>query len=230
MRIIEECESTNAALDRTAAHGEALLALTQTAGRGQRGNTWEAAPRQNITMSIMLRPEALPVSRQFEVSEAVALGVVDLLDELGIDGAKVKWPNDIYVGDKKICGILIENSLSGKMIARSIAGIGLNVNQTEFLSGAPNPVSLSQLTGRGYDVCEVAARLAECVLNRFGRDNHAEYRRRLWRGEGQWAWQTATGEEFTAEIVEVMADGRLVLSGRTEAFSFKEVKPAGFAN
>lgn len=233
MRIIEECGSTNAALDREAAHGDALLALAQTAGRGQRGNTWESAPGQNITMSIMLRPEQLPVNRQFELSEAVALGVADLLDKTGIEGVKVKWPNDIYVGDRKICGILIENTLGGAMIVRSIAGVGLNVNQTEFVGSAPNPVSMKQLTGKDYDICELAEQLVGCVMARLecgAANNHADYRDRLWRGTGEWTWQTADGEAFTAAVVEVLADGRLLLTGRPEPFGFKEVKPMGFAN
>lgn len=233
MTIIEECTSTNALIDRAAAHGEALLARVQTSGRGQRGNTWEAEPYKNISMSIMLRPQCLPASRQFELSEAVALGVADLLDSLEISEVKVKWPNDVYVGDGKICGILIENSLSGTFIGRSIAGIGLNVNQTEFLSSAPNPLSLKQLTGLDYDVCELAERLVGCVLARLERradENHAEYRSRLWRGEGEWPWQTAEGESFVAHIEDVLPTGHLVLSGCGKPFAFKEVKPLGFAN
>lgn len=230
MTIIEECRSTNEAIDRMAAHGEALMARVQTAGRGQRGNAWESEPYKNITMSIMLRPEQLPASRQFELSEAVALGVADLLVGLGIDGVRVKWPNDVYAGDRKICGILIENVVNGNNIGRSIAGIGLNVNQTEFLSGAPNPVSLKQLTGRDYDVCELGEKLVRCVLRRVGQDNHSEYRRRLWRGEGKWQWETAEGDVFEAGIEDVLADGRLVLSGCNRRFAFKEVRPRGFAN
>ncbi len=135
-----------------APHGYVLMAREQTAGRGQRGNSWEAAPGMNVTMSVMLRPQGLPAAAQFAISEAVAMGVVDLLDSLGVDGARVKWPNDIYVGDRKVCGILIENSLCGTIVGRSVAGVGLNVNQREFVGGAPNPVSLRQLLGRDLDV------------------------------------------------------------------------------
>ena len=231
MRIINECTSTNASIDRESRHGEALLALTQTAGRGQRGNTWESEPHKNITMSVMLRPTDLPAIRQFEISQAVALAVVDLLERLMIKDVKVKWPNDVYVGDKKICGILIENSLNGAMISRSIVGIGLNVNQTKFLSDAPNPVSIKQLTGeKEYDIIELANELIDNVLKRLGKDNKAEYRQRLWRGKGEWAWQKADGLQFNAEIVEVLSDGRLVLSNQPNPFAFKEVKPLGFAN
>lgn len=225
LRLIDSCASTNSAIDRGAPHGFALMTRRQTAGRGQRGNSWEAEPGQNITLSLMLRPEELKASRQFEVSEAVALGVVDLLDGLGIDRVSVKWPNDIYVADMKICGILIENSLSGMNIASSVAGIGLNVNQREFRSDAPNPVSLWQLSGREHD-CEVLARrMIELILQRMGSKNHAEYRRRLWRGAGVWPWHTPDGRRFDAEIVDVLPSGHLVLTGCAEPFAFKEVAP-----
>lgn len=226
LTIIDECASTNSALPRDAAHGDALMALEQTCGRGQRGNSWEAEPRKNITLSLMLRPEGLPATRQFELSEAVALGVADLLDDLGIEGVSVKWPNDIYVGNKKICGILIENTVAGTLITRSIAGIGLNVNQTQFLSDAPNPVSLKQITGTDFDLQALAARMIERIMQRLAvGDNHADYRRRLWRGTGEWPWRTLAGEEFTAAIADVLPDGRLILSGHDIPFSFKTITP-----
>lgn len=226
VEIIEECLSTNAAISRDAPHGYSLMALRQTAGRGQRGNTWEAEPGRNITLSLMLRPHNLDVSRQFEVSEAVALGVLDLLRELGIDDVSVKWPNDIYVADRKICGILIENALNGHRISRSIAGIGLNVNQTEFLSDAPNPVSLRQLTGREYSLNELAETMVAKILARLDRrDNHADYLRNLWRREGEHLWQTPDGTRFRAAIESVDSDGHLRLAGHPAPFAFKQISP-----
>lgn len=226
LEVIEECASTNAAIRRDAPHGYALMALNQTAGRGQRGNTWEAEPGRNITLSLMLRPRDIEASRQFEVSEAVALGVADLLRGLGIEEVRVKWSNDIYVGNRKICGILIENALSGKMIERSIAGIGLNVNQAEFRSDAPNPVSLRQLTGREYDLEPLAEEMVRLILARLARGkNHADYRAALWRGRGVHPWQTPEGEKFDAAIEDVLPDGRLILSGRERPYAFKEVAP-----
>lgn len=226
VEIIDECASTNAAIRRDAPHGYALMALRQTAGRGQRGNTWEAEPGKNITLSLMLRPRDLDASRQFEVSEAVALGILNLLRELGIDGVSVKWPNDIYVNDRKICGILIENALSGRQIARSIAGIGLNVNQTEFRSDAPNPVSISQLTGREYPIIELAEAMVAKILARLDRgDNHTDYLDNLWRRSGEHLWQTPDGTRFHAAIEGVDSDGHLRLTGRPTPFAFKEVSP-----
>lgn len=226
LKIINSCASTNSEMQSDANHGDALMAIEQTAGRGQRGNSWEAEPGRNITLSLMLRPDNLPATRQFEVSEAVALGVADLLDGLGIDNVKVKWPNDIYVGNNKICGILIENTLAGTMIVRSIAGIGLNVNQTVFRSDAPNPISLKQITGHYYDIAALAAQMIDCILSRLGHDNHAQYRSRLWRGQGEWSWRTASGETFRAAISDVLSDGRLILSGRPTPYPFKSVFPA----
>ena len=223
LEILDSCPSTNSALSRTAPHGHALMALEQTAGRGQRGNSWEAEPGRNITLSLMLRPEGLPAVRQFEVSEAVALGVADTLDRLGIRDVSVKWPNDIYVGDRKICGILIENTLSGALIERSVAGIGLNVNQTEFRSDAPNPVSVRQITGVEFELEPLARQMVGNILERLGRENHADYRRRLWRGAGVWPWRTPDGQRFEAEVSDVLPTGHLVLG--QSVYAFKEVFP-----
>ena len=226
VEIIDRCESTNAAIDRQAPHGYALMALEQTAGRGQRGNSWEAEPGRNITLSLMVRPEAIPVADQFRVSEAASLGILDLLCGLGLQDVSVKWPNDIYVGDRKICGILIENSLSGNFLARSIIGIGLNVNQTRFLSDAPNPVSIAQLTGRTYALQPLAEQMVSNILSRLdAADNHADYLRNLWRREGEHPWQTPDGQRFSASIVDVLPSGHLQLSNRPTPYAFKEVAP-----
>ncbi len=224
LTLIDSCASTNSAIDRNAPHGFALMAREQTAGRGQRGNSWEAEAGKNITLSLILRPVELPAARQFELSEAVALAVADTVESLGIDRVSVKWPNDIYVGDRKIAGILIENALGGTYISRSIVGIGLNINQHEFHSDAPNPVSALQLTGREYDIEEVAGQMIQRILDRLNRDNHAEYRRRLWRGTGIWPWRTAEGETFSAAIESVDPDGHLRLTGHPP-FAFKQIHP-----
>ncbi|MDE5927427.1 MAG: biotin--[acetyl-CoA-carboxylase] ligase, partial [Duncaniella sp.] len=128
-----------------APHGTVVMAREQTAGRGQRGNSWEAEPGCNITLSLLLRPEGLHPARQFVISQAVSLAIADLVSHFVAAPVSIKWPNDIYVDDRKICGILIENTITGTSIDRTIVGIGLNVNQTEFRSDAPNPVSMRQL-------------------------------------------------------------------------------------
>lgn len=222
---IDSCASTSTELDRSAPHGTALMAREQTAGRGQRGNSWEAEAGKNITLSLMLRPADFPAARQFEISEAVALGVADTVESCGVGAVAVKWPNDIYVGDRKIAGILIENALCGTNIARSIAGIGLNVNQIEFRSAAPNPVSLRQLTGREYPLEELALKMATNILERLGKNNHDEFRRRLWRGRGEWPWRTPDGRTFRACIENISPSGAIKLSGQSKEFLFKEVFP-----
>ena len=118
-----------------------LSALEQTAGRGQRGNTWTSTPGENLMFSIVLKDPKISARDQFVLNEIASLAVVDFLSMHGIS-ARIKWPNDIYVGLKKICGILIENSLQGSAISSSIIGIGLNINQRNFNVNLPNPTSM----------------------------------------------------------------------------------------
>lgn len=218
-------------------HGLMVAARTQTAGRGQRGNSWEAEPGMNITASIALVPHTIAARDQFYITEIVALAIVGLLDPLLPDGmeAEIKWPNDIYVGDRKICGVLIENTLTGTRIGSSIAGIGININQRRFLSDAPNPISLVGLTGREYSVDDLTRRLGEGILDLFSRyDNpdsyarlHALYLSRLWRREGYHPYiDAATGSRFEGQLTAVAPDGMLTLTdtlGHSRRYAFKEV-------
>ena len=118
-----------------------LSALEQTGGRGQRENKWHSAPNQNLTFSIILKNPPIKSADQFCISEITAVTLVRFLSDYGIE-ADIKWPNDIYVSGKKICGILIENSLKGQTIDWTIIGIGLNVNQFNFPVNLPNPTSM----------------------------------------------------------------------------------------
>ena len=123
-----------------------LSAVSQTAGRGQKGNTWHAAPGENLTFSIVLKfgengyPE-LRADESFTISEITALSIAQLLEKYDMD-AMVKWPNDIYIDNRKICGVLIENTLSSNGVKSSIIGIGLNINQRNFDVNLPNPTSM----------------------------------------------------------------------------------------
>ncbi len=237
---LENVDSTNsyvAANSDTLSHGDAVMALSQSAGRGQRGNSWESACGKNVTMSLLLRPSGVAPAEQFVISEAVALGVVSALREvIGDDcGACVKWPNDIYVGQQKICGILIENVITGSEISRSIVGVGLNVNQQRFVSDAPNPVSMWQLTGREYDIAAVAETLRRSVMRLYDRyvasghydELHELYMGALWRRSGYYAYRDmATGEVMQAEIADVASSGMLMLrldNGDVRSYAFKEV-------
>ncbi len=133
-----------------------IAARCQTAGRGQGDHKWHSLPGENLTFSVVLKfggqgLAPLAARDALVITETVTLALRLYLEGRGIK-ARIKWPNDIYTGDRKICGILIENILHGAEVASSIIGIGLNLNQKDFPSDLPNPVSMSQLTGEQYDI------------------------------------------------------------------------------
>ena len=147
-----------------------FCAESQTQGIGQRGNHWESQPGQNLTFSIILKPQLLPAANQFRITQAISLAVVDhLRTEIPhLDASiAIKWPNDIYVGLSKICGILTSNRLLGNAISASIVGIGLNINQTEFSSWIPNPTSLKFLDGQTRPVHPILETLVSCIKSRM---------------------------------------------------------------
>lgn len=242
MRLIEleTVDSTNNYAKEHAAGLDSpvmIVAREQTAGRGQRGNSWESEPGANLTFSAFVRLPQIPARRQFALSEGVALAVADTLAAFGIE-VKVKWPNDIYVGDRKICGILIEHAIMGTGLTHSIIGAGINVNQRRFLSPAPNPVSMWQLLGRETPVEAVREEMMRRLEDCFGRMDdeegrmavHAEFLRRLWRSDGK-AYpfrDTATGEVFDARIEGIDPDGPLLLRLPADAtlrtYLFKQVE------
>lgn len=236
---LESCESTNTYLAGIACgltRDTVVTTREQTAGRGQRGNSWEASPGLNVTCSLlMMNRKGIKASGQFAISEAVSLGIVDTLRRfLGNihEEVKVKWPNDIYVGDRKICGILIEHSISNREINRSIIGIGINVNQREFVSDAPNPVSLFNLINREIPVDEVLRVAVDCIYRRIDgslEELHRDYNRELWRKDDNKYIDAMTGDKFHAVISEVMDDGTLCLiddEGVERRYLFKEVSVA----
>ena len=159
---LKEATSTNSVLHDWLANeplpeGSVVVAEDQTAGRGQVGNHWEAEPGQNLTFSLVIYPTCLQAKEQFLISQIAALSVKQTL-EAYVQPIRVKWPNDVYWQDRKICGMLIENDLLGCTIATSILGIGININQAQFVSDAPNPVSLHQITGQRFYKEELLAR------------------------------------------------------------------------
>ena len=144
-----------------AQHGQVVFAHEQWAGKGQRGRQWISEKGQNMAVSILLQPISLPINRQFELSAAIALAVRQTLATYIPDELTIKWPNDLYWQDRKAGGILIENLLgsheqSGSRWNWAIAGIGININQTEFPSDLPNPVSLKQITGKEWEPIQMA--------------------------------------------------------------------------
>jgi BirA family transcriptional regulator, biotin operon repressor / biotin---[acetyl-CoA-carboxylase] ligase len=170
-KILDTVDSTNNyAMAKVRAgmakHGMAIFAREQTAGKGQRGKSWYTQPGQNIALSLILNTKILRTDQQFYLSMLVALGVNDFIKEYAGDEAAIKWPNDLYWRDRKAGGILIETVFKGTEWKWAVAGIGININQAHFDKLLPNPVSLSQITGKTYDVIALAKTLHDFVMKR----------------------------------------------------------------
>ena len=236
---VSQTASTNTYLSRLAATlpgGTVIYTPSQTAGRGQKGNSWESEDGKNLTFSMLLKRPPVKARDQFYLSEAAALAVVEALTAEVGDGFAVKWPNDVYWQDKKICGMLLENSLDSSDIATCIVGIGLNVNQERFLSDAPNPVSLINITGREHDleallkrVCSRIEQLVDSLDDDNARaDLHQRYMAALYRNDGQlYPWEDAAGHRLMASVSGIAPDGTLTLQhedGTRHDYLFKEVK------
>ncbi len=204
-----------------------VVADYQTAGRGCGTNTWESERGKNLLFSLLIHPTDIYANEQFRITEAVSVALCQTLQSYLTQRVEIKWPNDIYVGDRKICGILIENRLHGSMIKNCIIGIGLNVNQREFKSDAPNPVSLYQLTGKETDL-EV---LFKAFLAAFDEAFNSKttcfaYRERLYRRLKYGTYATKTSC-FEARLMDVLPDGRLLLedkNGLERLYAFKEIQ------
>ena len=213
-----------------------VTAEFQTAGRGAGTNTWESERSQNLLFSLIAYPQRLQANQMFALSEVTALAIRDALNsQLSILNYQffIKWPNDIYYNDKKIVGMLIENDLRGKMIHRSIIGVGVNINQTCFLSDAPNPISLAQILGKEVERDQVQ----ENILQQFNhyysmmeREQFSElhncYMQHLYRRNALHTYADATGT-FQAQIIDVEPTGHLILkcqNGEQRRYDFKEVR------
>ena len=165
---LDSTDSTNNELRRRLSQSGNLSIIAagmQSAGRGQGEHTWHSAPGQNLTFSILLRHRLLKASDALAVTSIMTLGICDYLRAKGIK-PWIKWPNDIWVGKKKICGILVENTIHAGTIEFSIVGVGLDLNQTDWPSELPNPVSLKDLTGMEYDTHEELRQLSEALAQR----------------------------------------------------------------
>jgi BirA family biotin operon repressor/biotin-[acetyl-CoA-carboxylase] ligase len=225
--------------DRPGAAVEEFTVVTtdrQTAGRGQRGTAWEAEPGKNLTFSFVCYPRFIDAPHAFVLSELLALAIKETLDDYA-DGFSIKWANDIYHRQDKICGTLIENVLEGTRVARSICGIGLNINQELFLSDAPNPISLRQITGDTHEPAHIMAdvmarfeagyaRLQTEGLAAEAPQVASRYAAALFRRDGFHPFADANGT-FRARIREVKPDGCLVLedeTGTLRSYYFKEVR------
>ena len=232
---IKRTNSTNTLLRELVATGnppEYIYAGYQTAGRGQTGNGWESEEGKNLLCSILL-----PTWKNlFELNIIVSVAVQRLLGE----AFTIKWPNDIYWQDKKVAGILIENAIIGNEVRYSIAGIGLNVNQTAWHSDAPNPVSLAQITGHEYELDDLMQQLFAEVQKALTEDLWAYYKAHLYRKDGFWPFverevsiaptmnaNVHADCQFMAQIEDVLPTGEIVLrdkNNQQRIYHFKQIR------
>ena len=214
-------------------HGDIVWAEHQTAGRGQRGHKWLSPEGENLTFTMVVEPHFLPVAEQFLLCEAMSVALTDTFAAYGIE-TRIKWTNDIYAGDRKLEGVLIEHSYSGATLSRSLLGIGINVNQTDFDPSLPNPVSMAQLTGRRYDRREVLETFERCMLVRYEQLERGErealqrdYRDHMY-GLGQRRPFRRPDGSLTHGIIEgVRTSGELMLrhdDGSLGEYLFKEIE------
>ena len=227
---LESVHSTNTwALERLPEipSGTLIAAREQTAGRGQRGNTWFTEPGKNLTFSLVLKPEGLKAGDAHLLNYLASVAVAEFLQGYGVSCC-IKWPNDIYVGRKKICGILVENSLSGGCVAASVIGIGININQTQFPQLA-NATSLSLVTGKEYvleECLEAFMAVFESWQYRLSSLSEAYTSRLFQKGvQARYIDYLRGNEEFTGTILGVSPDGRLIINDGTadRLYRFKEV-------
>jgi len=236
IQYLPSCQSTNdeaASLIAQSAPNEGLVVITdnQTAGRGQRGNQWEAKAGENLTFSLILSPSFLMATDQFWLNMAISLGIYDTLQPLIGQSLRIKWPNDIYVGDQKLGGILIENTLHGYSIAWSVVGVGLNVNQTEFGYAIATSLQCQAPLPNTYDLPGLLSRLCETLEQRYlqllsGQRNtlKTNYLQILYRYQEEHTFESG-GQYFRGTICGIDPTGRLAISvdGNVRHFGFKEV-------
>src|SRR5450759_749718 len=211
--------------------GTIIYTNYQLAGRGQMGNKWESEDSKNLLISIVLFPSMINLSDQFVLSMAISLGICDFLKRY-IPVCRIKWPNDIYVNNDKIAGLLIENSIMGDHIENTIADIGLNINQDKFLSNAPNPVSLRMITGKEYDLNTCLYQLADDLDKRYKQliagtliQIKKEYTSNLYR-LNEWCNYRDKNGFYLGRIKSISEYGNLMIeseSGIINEYSFKEV-------
>ena len=234
VHFAKETDSTNEWCKRMSKenveHGTLAVAEFQSAGKGRLGRKWTAPEGSSVMMSILLKPEFEPQYASM-LTLVMGLSVAQAVCELGVE-VSIKWPNDIYWKDKKICGMLIENDLSGHNLYCSIIGIGINLNQAVFRGDAPNPVSLFQIIGKEGDREEVLHRFLSIfyryylsLLQEEYEDIRIRYQSALYRREGYHAYRDEAGE-FEACIHDIESTGHLLLAlrdGSIRRYAFKEV-------
>lgn len=243
MKYLIETDSTNNLLKAKylgEADGFTLYTGYQSAGRGQAGNGWESERDKNLLFTTLIQHPEVPVERAFDLNVRISVALWRTVAPLVPEPEKlcIKWPNDLYYGDKKLAGILVETGLSSRGIDWAIAGVGLNLNQTEWVGNAPNPISLHLITGQEYDLHEVMRAFMEQLLHTDY--TRTEYMAHLYRREGLWPYleravtldptnivASPTNDTFMARIEEITPEGCLVLrreDGQTKTYHFKQVR------
>jgi len=236
-QFLEELDSTNQVLWELSEKVQLSEFHTvstdfQWSGKGQDTNTWFSSKGQNILLSTLIYPHFLNAAEAFQISRWVSLSILDFLNDQRIKNAKIKWPNDIYVGNRKIAGILIQNAISGHQISKSLVGIGLNINEIDFPKDLPNPVSLYQLVHQKLLVLEESNHLMRILqknyqsLKKSPQKLIKQYHQKLYQLE-EWAFYQIMNETLEAKITGVDEFGRLELENRrgvVSQYDFKEVK------
>ena len=231
-------DSTNAYLKDLIFHNKiedftVVMAHTQLKGRGQMGTNWLSEPGKNLTFSVLVKDLGRPVSDQFLLNIYVSLAIYDTLTHLKVPDLKIKWPNDIMSGHSKICGILIENILSGQHIQASIVGIGLNVNQLSF-NNLPNVSSLKLLLGKSLDLDGLLLNIVENLkklIAQYGKVDRGNlferYETTLFRKDKPSTFKNEDDEMFMGFIKGVSDAGKLKIlmeDNILKEFNLKEVK------
>jgi BirA family transcriptional regulator, biotin operon repressor / biotin---[acetyl-CoA-carboxylase] ligase len=234
--FMPECHSTNTfslnlcQQPSKPADGSVVITANQTAGRGQRGNTWIVEPGKNLTFSLILYPTFILPTEQFQLQVFMSLGVRDYLTGRNVKGVKIKWPNDILVGDKKICGMLVENQIMGNRITACVAGIGLNINQRTF--DIEGPTSLGLESDSVYDLNDELHQLLQCLEIRYLQLRQRsitsifeEYTRNLYWLEEVREFESPARGVFEGRILGVEPTGmlKILVAGNEEYFAMKEI-------
>ncbi len=214
------------------AEGTVVQAMHQTQGRGQMGTHWQSEPGANLTLSVILRPSFLHIDKQFYLTKMAANSVaLTITSLLGING-QIKWPNDIYINGRKICGILIQNTIQGTKVTTCIVGIGLNVNQMDFPEDLPNPISLRQVGGKSWDLTHVRKDLFRSLNQHYAalrQDLHSQdhsYFQSLYKLAEPITFQLPDGSSLQGRIEGVGTKGLLRVrekNGKLHQFNFKEI-------
>ncbi len=214
-----------------AKHAMAFFAKEQTAGKAQRGKTWQMQPGQNIALSLIVRTDTLRADEQFYLSMLAALAVNDFLKKYVAKDLSIKWPNDLYWRDRKAGGILIETIFKGKKWQWAVIGIGININQISFSKLLPNPVSVKQITGKDYDVIKLAKELYQCLMVRLeelspqgANEILKEYQTKLYK-QNEKVKLKKDNAVFTTTIKGVLITGQLFTKDTMERqFEFGEIE------